>query len=78
MRTLETFLFRPTQIAFWDDQEAENALKVACDPLKHRFLEFTHVAFWAGQEEENVFLVPGDHLKHRFLDLTKVEFWACH
>ena len=49
---------------------------MSCDPLKHRFLNFTQVRFWVGQEEGNEFGGPGDHLKHRFLDRTKIEFWA--
>ena len=28
---------------------------VTCEPLKHRFLEFTQDVFWASQEEENEF-----------------------
>jgi len=50
---------------------------VTCEPLKHRFLDFTQVAFWAGQEEENEFPETGVHLKNRFLDLNKVDVWAC-
>jgi len=41
------------QVAFWDIQEAENELKVTCEPLKQRFFDFTQFAFWTGQEEEN-------------------------
>ena len=76
LTALEKSFFDLTHVAFWDGEEAENELKVSCDPLKHRFLVFTQVAFCVGQDEENEFPVPGDHLKHRFLDLTKVEFWA--
>jgi len=49
---------------------------MTCEPLIHRYLEFTQVAFWAGQEGENVFPVPGDQLEYPFVVLTKVEFWA--
>jgi len=50
---------------------------LTCEPLKHRFIDFTQFAFWAFQEEENMYPVTGFPLKHRFLDLTKDEFWAC-
>ena len=32
------------QVAFWFGQEAENEIKVTCDPLNHRFFDFTQVA----------------------------------
>ena len=50
---------------------------MACEPLKHCFLDLSQGAFWAIQEEDNESQVTGYHLKYLFLDLTNVEFWAC-
>ena len=61
-----------TQAAFMASQEAENELKVQCEPLKN----LTLAAICVGQEAQNEFRVPGDHLKEGFLDLTQVAFWA--
>ena len=58
MRPLEISLFR---------REAENEIKVTCEPLKHRFLDLNQVAFWDGPEAENVLKELCGDLKHRIL-----------
>jgi len=49
-------------------------MKMACEPLKLRFLDVSQVAFCDGEEAENVFKVTCEPLKHCFLDFTKVVF----
>jgi len=53
-------------------KNCSNEFKVQCEPLKHRFLDFTQVAFWAEQEAENEFALPVEQLELRLLDLTQV------
>jgi len=57
-----------SQVAFWEGQEAEDEFKLTCEPLKHRFLDFTQVKFWACQEAENDFRKQFEHLNRRFID----------
>jgi len=58
MRPLETSLF---------PHEAENEIKVTCEPLKHRLLDLNQVAFWDGPEAQNEFKEVCGKLKHRIL-----------
>jgi len=47
------FLIHPSRI--WAGPEAENKVKVPCEPLEQRILELNQVAFWDGQDAENEF-----------------------
>ena len=53
LQPLENSIFEFTQVAFFDDPEAANKLKVPCEPLKHRFLYLNQIPFWNSQEAEN-------------------------
>jgi len=48
-------VFLITQVALCAGPEADNKMKLACEPLKHRFLDHSKVAFWDYQEAENDF-----------------------
>jgi len=67
--------FHFTQLAFWVGTEAENKLKLPCEPLKQCFLDLNQVAIWYGQVDENVVKLTYDPFKIRFLDLLKWHFW---
>ena len=53
MRTLETLLSRPYQVALRADREAGNEFTMPVDQLNDRFLDLTQVAFWNDQGAEN-------------------------
>jgi len=54
LATTKSRFFDFTQIAIWGGPEAENKLRVPCEPLKNRFLDLHKVAFWNGQEAEKL------------------------
>jgi hypothetical protein len=49
------------QVAFWDDQKAENNVAGCVENTKHRFKDFTQVVFYGGQKAENRFSGTFDH-----------------
>jgi len=52
LQPLEESLFLFNQVALRAGPEADNKMKVACDHLKHRFLDLTKVVFWTCKEAE--------------------------
>jgi hypothetical protein len=52
------------QVAFLDDQNAENKFAELVEHKKY-FLDLTQVAFWAGQNSENEFEGSVDLFKQR-------------
>ena len=55
LATTKKSLFYFNKVAFWAGPDAENMLRVPCEPLNHLFLDLNQVAFSDGQEDENEF-----------------------
>ena len=75
LRPLESSLFRLHQIAFSDNPEAENKLRMLFETLKHRF-STSSKSYFGIVHTSKIGRVPCETLKHRFFDLTQVAFWV--
>ena len=51
---LKSLLFDFIQIAFWASPEAQNKLRVTCEPLKHHFFNHRKSNFWLAKKPNNI------------------------